>query len=68
MVDIVITSICFCGVIYEAIIAESFEQFLGAETMAADIFRVFKSYRMFVLMMNRKYFWKEFHDLMMIST
>ena len=61
--DAGITLILLVGMIYEAIIAEDFNQFLEAETFPADILRTFKFFKLFLLFSERKYYWKKLHDL-----
>ena len=61
--DVGITLICLGGMIYEAKIASDFNEFLVAETLAADIVRTFKCFKLFLLFLERKYYWKKLHDL-----
>ena len=61
--DVTITLFFLGGTIYEAIIADDFDQFLEAETLAADLLRTFKCLKIFLLFVERKYYWKKLHDL-----
>ena len=61
--DVTITLFFLGGTIYEAIIADDFDQFLEAETLAADLLRTFKCLKIFLLFLERKYYWKKLHDL-----
>ena len=47
--DVIITSTCLIGMVYEASIASDFKQFLEAETLLANILRTFKCPRLFLL-------------------
>ena len=64
--DVVIALICVGGIIYEAAIAQDFNQFLEAETLPANVIRTFKCFKLFVLFLERKYYWKKLHDLIMV--
>ena len=37
-----------------------------AETVAADMLRTVKCFRLILLLLQRKYFWKKEHDLILI--
>ena len=64
--DVVLTLICLGGMIYEAIIASDFDEFLAAETMTGTVLRSFKCLKLILLLFERKYYWKELHDFIMV--
>ena len=64
--DIGITLICLGGVIYEAIIASDLDEFLLAETLVADLLRTCKCLKLYLLFLERKYYWKKLHDLLKV--
>ena len=66
MADVAVGLVCLGGIIYEARIAADFKEFLEAETQTADILRTFKCLRLVLLFLERKYYWKKVHDLIMI--
>ena len=66
MADVAVGLVCLSGIIYEARIAADFKEFLEAETQAAKVLRTFKCLRMLLLLLERKYYWKKLHDLIMI--
>ena len=61
--DLGIALTCLVGIIYEAIIASDFNVVLLAETLAANVLRTFKCFKLFLLFLERKYYWKKLHDL-----
>ena len=52
--DIVIMLVSLIGLAYEAAIAEDAYQFFSAETLAAELLRSFKSWRLFTLIVRHK--------------
>ena len=64
--DAAITTVCLGGIIYEAIVAEDMAQFLEAETLATDVIRTFKCFRLFLVFFEKKYYWKGVNDLLRI--
>ena len=66
LLDIVVTLICLGTMVYEAGIASDFKEFLEAETLLVDLLRTVKCFRLFLLFLERKYYWKKLHDLLMV--
>lgn len=64
--DICVGLVCLGGIIYEGAIATDFEKFLEAETLEAQILRIFKCLKLLLLFFERKYYWKGFHDFLLI--
>ena len=62
IMDIIIMSICFAGVIYEGAVASSFTEFLSAETAAAKVLRTFKYLRVMLIIFDKD-IWPEGHKL-----
>ena len=62
IMDIIIMTVCFAGVIYEGAIASSFTEFLSAETAAAKVLRTFKYLRVMLIIFDKD-IWPEGHKL-----
>ena len=59
IIDIVLFLVYGSGMVYEGVTAESFGEFLSAETEAAKVLRTFKYLRLFLVMIHMKHLWED---------
>ena len=59
IIDIVLFLIYGSGMVYEGATAESFGEFLSAETEGAKVLRTFKYLRLFLVIVHMKHLWED---------